>query len=175
MTRIILVYGVLAGAVIIASMILTIVLHAGHSMLLGYTIMLAALTLIFVGVKRYRDVERGGVIGFLPALGVGLGIALVASVIYVAVWEIYMWTTGYSFFADYAKSVIDAKRAQGATPAELAALSAQMQEMGRQYAQPLYRMMTTLIEILPVGVVVALISAVLLRMRGFLPARAAAG
>lgn len=174
MTRIVVVYGVLAGAVIITSMILTIVLHAGHSLLLGYAIMLAALTLIFIGVKRYRDVERGGVIGFLPAFGMGLAIALVASAIYVLVWEIYMWATGYTFFADYTASVIAAKKAQGASPAEVTALTQQMAEMGRQYAQPVYRMVMTLFEILPVGVVVALISALLLRIRSFLPARGAA-
>jgi hypothetical protein len=175
MTRIAVVYGVLAGAVTISSMITGMLLDTGHSLLLGYVIMLAALTLIFIGVKRYRDAELGGVIRFLPALGMGLGIAFVASLIYVAGWEIYMWATGYTFFASYANSVIAAKQAQGASPAEIAELTKQMAAMGQQYGQPLYRMVMTLFEILPVAVVVALISAALLRMRSFLPARAAAG
>ncbi len=180
MTRIIFVFGGLAGAVIIASTILDILLGVGHSKMhlpewvdyvIGYVIMLAGLTLVFVGVKRYRDVALGGVIRFTTALGVSLGIAAVSSAIYVLGWEAYLWATGYTFFNDYAKSVIDAKRAAGASPAEIAKLTAAMAEMSREYARPLNRMVMTLFEIAPVGVVVAVISAGLIRMRGFLPAR----
>jgi hypothetical protein len=141
------------------------------SMLTGYLIMLAAFSLIFIGIKRCRDTELGGVIRFWTALGVGLGIALVASAIYVAGWELYMYLTNYTFFDSYAKGVIAAKRASGASAAEIAKLTREMAAMGRQYAEPLYRMVMTLFEILPVGVVVALISAALLRNSRFLSMR----
>lgn len=170
MTRIIFVYGMLAGVVTISSMLLGMSMSA-HSVWAGYAIMLAALSLIFIGIKRYRDAELGGVIRFPTALGVGLGIALVASMFYVAGWELYMYLTNYTFFDSYAKSVIAAKRASGASAAEIAKLTSEMTAMGKHYAEPLYRMVMTLFEILPVGVVVALISAALLRMRNFLPTR----
>lgn len=162
MIRIIVVYGAIAGAVTITSMLLGMSLGA-HSVWAGYVIMLAALSLIFIGIKRYRDTELGGVIRFPAALGVGLGIALVASVVYVVGWELYMYLTNYTFFASYAQSIIAAKRASGASAADIAKLTAEMTAMGEHYAEPLYRMVMTLFEILPVSVVVALISAALLR------------
>ena len=172
MIRIILIYGILAGAVIIGSLIAGLVLNARHfPEWAGYLIMLAALSLIFVGVKRYRDTMKGGVIRFFEAAGVGLGIAAVASIIYVAGWEIYLWATDYSFFAAYMKGAIAAKKAAGASPAELAKLTADMTAMAKAYANPLRRMGITLLEILPVGVAVAIFSAGLLRFSRLLPAR----
>ncbi|MEI9902647.1 MAG: DUF4199 domain-containing protein [Asticcacaulis sp.] len=171
MIRFILVYGVIAGLIVMSNYAVALFGgHNGHSLWAGYTVMLAALSLVFIGIKRYRDTQLGGVIRFTTALGVGFGIAAVASAMYVLGWEVYMWATHYTFFDDYAQSVIAAKRAHGASEADIAKLSAQMAEMGRSYANPLYRMMMTLLEIAPVGVIVTLISAGLLRMRGFLPA-----
>jgi hypothetical protein len=170
MTRIILIYGLIAGAVVISSMLLSISFSEG-SLLTGYLIMLAAFSLIFVGIKKYRDSELGGVIRFPAALAVGLGIAMVASVIYVLGWELYMWRTHYAFFDTYTQGIIAAKQAAGASAADLARLSDKLAAQSKQYAQPLYRMMLTLLEILPVGVLVALISAALLRKSSFLPRR----
>ena len=63
-------YGLLSGFVIIVTMIAGIALSGSGSFFssewFGYLVMLVALTFIFVGVKRYRDVERGGVIKFGP-------------------------------------------------------------------------------------------------------------
>ena len=65
-------YGLLSGFVIIVTMLAGITLSDNGSFFssewFGYLVMLVALTFIFVGVKRYRDVERGGVIRFLSAI-----------------------------------------------------------------------------------------------------------
>jgi hypothetical protein len=93
-----LVYGAIAGAIAISLMSATIALdltgHDSTSMLVGYLIMLAALSLIFVGVKRYRDVECGGIIRFGRAFLLGLGIAVVAGLIYAIGWEAYLAASG---------------------------------------------------------------------------------
>src|SRR5688572_4183841 len=171
MYRIMLVYGGLAGAIAIAAM--TINMSAGvHSLLVGYLILFAALSLIFVGIKTYRDRELGGVIRFSTAFGVGIGIALVASVVYVAVWEIYLAVTDYSFFDDYVRAETEAKRADGATAAEIARMQAEMTAMGESYNNSLLmRIGFTLLEVLPVGLLVTLVSAALLRNSRFLAAR----
>jgi hypothetical protein len=94
MYRSMLVYGGLAGAIAIATM--TISISAGvESLVVGYLILFAALSLIFVSIKRYRDVALGGVIRFTTAAKLGLGIAAVASIVYVLGWELYLWSTGY--------------------------------------------------------------------------------
>ena len=58
--------------------------------------MLLAFTMVFVGIKHYRDKALGGVIRFLPALGVGLGISAVASLFWVVGWELTL-ATGFDF------------------------------------------------------------------------------
>lgn len=175
MTRIALVYGTIAGVVVIACTIAAYALTGlGHANTewLGYLIMILALTMIFFGVKRYRDRERGGVIKFLPAFLMGLAIAVVAGIAYVATWEAYIAITGRDFITEYTSAIIEAQRAKGVTGAPLDATIAEMQALKVQYADPLFRLPMTFLEIFPVGLIIALISAVILRNPRALPARA---
>jgi hypothetical protein len=171
MIRLILTYGLISGLVIVLSITANIVLAGGHSLWLGYLIMLVALSSILVGVKQHRDRALGGVIKFRTALMVGLGIALTASLAYVAVWEAYLALTHYAFMDQYTASMLAAKRAAGVSGAAYAKAAAEMETMRRQYANPLYRLPMTLMEIFPVGLLVALVSAALVRNPRFLPAR----
>jgi Protein of unknown function (DUF4199) len=170
MTRTILIYGLASGAVTILGMIVTMQL-GGHSLLLGYLTMLVALSVILVGVKQHRDRALGGVIKFTTAFLMGLGIAIAASLVYVAIWEAYLAMTHYTFMDQYTGQMLAAKRAAGVTGAAYAKAVAQMDEMRRQYANPLYRLPETFIEIFPVGLLVALVSAALVRNPKFLPAK----
>lgn len=169
------VYGGIAGAIVVGIIVATIALdlpsHA-TSEWLGYLVMLVALSLIFVGVKRYRDVEYGGVIRFGRAFGLGLGIAAVAALVYVVGWEIYLAASGWDFMSGYAGSVIDGMRAKGASAAAIEAKAAEMRELADMYRNPLFRVPMTFVEIFPVGLLVALVSAALLRNPKLLPARA---
>lgn len=170
MQRIILIYGAGAGLAVILSIIVGLMLSGGaetpHAQeWLGYLIMLIALSLIFVGIRRYRDQHLGGVIRFGTAMLVGLGIAAVAGVMYVAVWEIYLAMTDYAFMGEYARGIIAEKQAQGVSGAELQAVTERMETLKTQYANPLFRIPMTFLEIFPVGVLITLISAAILRGR----------
>jgi hypothetical protein len=175
MLRIILTYGLISGVVIIAGMVLSWQLTHGEghkeNLFLGYLIMLVALSTILVGVRQYRDQALGGVIKFGPAFGVGLGIALAASVAYVATWEVYLATSHTDFIGQYTEQMLAAKRAAHVTGAAYQKALAEAASMRAAYANPLTRMGMTFIEIFPVGLVVALVSAFLLRNPRFLPAR----
>jgi len=176
--RYVLVYGVIAGAITIAAISSSFVfegLNHLQSEWFGYLVMLVALSLIFVGVKRYRDVECGGVVGFAKAFLVGLGIAVVAGVVYVAGWEAYLATTEGNFIQNYAAAMLADMRASGASTADIAATEREMAWALEIYEQPLPRMGVTFLEIFPVGLLVALISAAVLRNPRVLPARAAGG
>jgi hypothetical protein len=170
-----LIYGLLAGVIVVvvitAGIKLSALFSGFHSEWFGYLVMLVALTFIFVGVKRYRDQEKGGVIRFLPAFGLGLAIAVVAGLAYVVTWESYVAISHYNFFDDYIASVLRAQRAAGASPAKIAAKMAELQALKVSYANPLFRLPMTFMEIFPVGFVVALVSAALLRNPRILPAR----
>jgi hypothetical protein len=72
---------------------------------------------------------------------------------------------------DYTASMLAAKRAAGVTGAAYAKAVAEVEQMRRQYANPLYRLPETFIEIFPVGLLVALVSAGLLRNPKFFPAK----
>jgi hypothetical protein len=177
MLRTILIYGVLGGLVVAIPMNLLLVLlphqEGASGYLIGYTLMLVALSFVFVGVKRYRDRVLGGVIKFLPAFLIGLGISVVAGIIYVIAWEISLAATNYTFINDYAAAAIEAERAKGVPRERLDAFIAQMEQMKAAYANPLFRLPMTFIEIFPVGLIVSLVAALLLRNSRFLPARPA--
>ena len=171
----ILTYGTIAGLIVGASTFATAFLWSGApsaiGMVIGFTIMLIAFSAIFIAVKRQRDKEGGGVIRFWPALGLGLGISVVASLFYVIGWEASLALSDTDFMGVYTAQMIEQKRAAGASAAELARYTAEMQEFRRQYQDPLYRMPITFTEIFPVGVLVSLVSAALLRNPRFLSAR----
>ena len=167
-------YGLLAGGFNIACVFAISAMgleHSQFSIVYGYLIMFAALSLVFVGVKQVRDTRFGGVIRFWYALVVGLAISLVATLTYVVGWEAYLWATHYTFFDHYAAEVLASKRAAGASPAALAKLSTDLATQARAYAEPVGRMAMTAFEILPPAIVVSLISAALLRKSSFLPFR----
>lgn len=169
------IYGTLAGLVIIGVM-LTGIVASDHdsvfaSMWFGYSVMLVAMTFMFVGVKRFRDVEHGGVIRFWPAFRMGLGIAAVSAIAYILVWEIYLAATGYRFMDDYLAGIARDLQAQGRSAAEVAREMAGYEWMRTSYPNPLVRIPLTFLEIFPIGLLAALVSAGLLRNPKVLPAR----
>lgn len=175
----ILFHGLIAGLIVGVPMIVVAVTLGDKAptgnlgVLIGYTTMLVALSVIFLAVKRHRDVVNGGVIKFLPAFLMGLGISAVAGILYVLAWEATLVLTGLDFGAFYTEHLMEAARARGASEAELAAELEKAQAFAKMYANPLFRMPITFTEILPVGILVSLVSALLLRNSRFMPARAA--
>jgi hypothetical protein len=170
-----LIYGAIAGAItvsLVSAMIgMGLTGHDETAMWVTYLIMLVALSLIFVGVKRYRDVECGGVIRFGRAFLLGLGMAAAAGLIYAIGWEIFQAASGYDFIAEYSASILDGMRAKGASAAAIEAKAAEMRDFAESYRNPLFRVPMVFIEIFPVGLLVALVSAALLRNPKLLPAR----
>src|SRR4249919_870701 len=124
MFRDILKYGLIAGLIVGGIdfvMFTTMEKHDfDNGMLIGYSIMLVALTAVFVGIKRHRDVELGGVIRFWPALGMGVAISFIAGLFYVLSWEASQAVTGGDFATTYANYVLEQARAKGESAAALA-------------------------------------------------------
>jgi hypothetical protein len=136
-----------------------------------YLVMLVALSMVFVGVKQYRDKVLGGVIHFAPSLGLGLAISAVAGIFYAAAWEISQVFMKFDFAGFYAKAMVENVRAAGGNPEAVAQASKQASEFLVQYSNPFFRVPMTFLEIFPVGVLVSLISAALLRNSRLLPAK----
>lgn len=175
MQKIALTYGVISGTITILTMILGLMVSDGGSFLsselFGYLIMLIALSMIFLGIKRYRDQELGGVIRFLPAFAMGLAIAVIAGLVYTLVWEFYSMSNGYAFIDNYVNSAIEAKRGAGLTAEKLAQEIAALEEMRTDYGKVYIRMPMTFLEIFPVGLIIAILSAAILQNPKILPVR----
>jgi hypothetical protein len=168
--------GVLAGLIVGIPMSVITISMSGQTMMrygmvIGYLTMLIGLSTVFIAIKRHRDADLGGVIGFWRAFGLGLGISFIAGVLYVVCWEAACAIAHLDFAGSYAKAMIAQQQAKGASAEALARITAEMEQFKIQYANPLYRLPMTFAEIFPVGVLVSLVSAALLRNSRFLPAR----
>jgi hypothetical protein len=175
MLRIILVYGVIGGLIVALPMTVSMLTVAENAVpesaaLYGYLSMLLAFTMVFVGIKHYRDKRLGGVIRFGTALGIGLGISAVASLFWVVGWEITL-ASGFDFGGAYLDSLVAAAEARGASAAELDRIRAETAEFLASYANPLFRLPLTFIEMFPLGALISLVSAALLKNSRFFPAR----
>ena len=174
MRRIVLTHGTLAGLVMSAMLVAVLPFREQIGFewgaLVGYASMVAAFLLVHFGVRAYRDQVGGGEVSFGRALGVGALIALVASVCYVVTWQIVYFGFLPDFMAEVQAYSLERMRAGGATAAELAAERAEMARFAARYRNPAFNAAVTLLEPLPVGLLVALVSAIVLRR----PRRAAA-
>ena len=170
-----LIYGGLSAAVLTAFIAIVATLHERvdfvATMTFGYSVMLVAMSFVFVGVKRYRDVEGGGVIRFGRALGLGLLIALIACLVYVLIWEAYLAITHYRFMDDYIAKLLRDAQASGKSATDIAKMTTEFDGMREMYANPLIRLPMTFMEVAPVGLLVAVVSAALLRNPRVFPAR----
>ena len=132
---------------------------------MGYASMVLAFSLIFVGIKQYRDNFNGGYITFGKAFKTGLYIALIASTFYVGVWLVVY----YFFFPDFIQRFSHLQelqsRADGKSPAEVQQAVASLVKMGQLYKNPLFNILFTYGEILPVGLIMSLIAAGILKKK----------
>lgn len=169
MKKIVLTFGLRAGVVLSAAMALTVPfmhrIDTSLGMVIGYTSMVLGFLFIYFGVRSYRDTAGGGRIGFGRAFATGALIALVGSACYVATWEVIYFNFTPNFLEEYQARVIQQERAAGASEAALAAKRAEMAQMARLYKNPLFNAAITFAEPLPVGLVIALVSAGVLSRR----------
>lgn len=167
MKKIVWTFGLIAGAILSAMMLATMpfITEIGdRSEIIGYTTMVVAFLLIFFGVRAYRDNVSGGTIRFGRAFGVGILIALIASLCYTATWEALYF--GRPSFRQKFTGFYEAQiRAKGGTPAEVDKKIAEARQFAEMYSNPVINAGITLLEPLPVGLVIALVSAGVLSRR----------
>ncbi|WP_304232088.1 DUF4199 domain-containing protein [Jiulongibacter sediminis] len=136
----------------------------GTSQLMGYISMMLALVLIYFGIRERKMKELGGEITFLDALKTGAMIALICSVIYTISWMIIsgIYPEVNESIANMYRNEINAKDIDDAQKAvELA----EVNEMMQNYQNPIFKFGITMLEILPLGLVVSLISSIILRTK----------
>ncbi|MDB4890549.1 MAG: hypothetical protein JWL61_2404 [Gemmatimonadetes bacterium] len=160
MKRIVWTFGLISGAILSLMMAISMAFigHIGDKgMIIGYTTMVVSFLMVFVGIKTYRDNVLGGSIGFVRAFQVGILIAMIGSMCYVATWEVLFY--GSSVGEKVLAQMIEKEKTRGANQAENDANVAKMRKFHEQYHNPFINSALTFIEAFPVGLVITLVSA----------------
>lgn len=170
MKKTVLTFGLISGAILSAMMLITLPFHDAigfdRGMIVGYTTMVLAFLLVFFGVRSYRDNVAGGTVRFGRAFAVGALIAAVASLCYVATWEvIYFGGIAPDYLAEYQVHVLAKERAKGQTEEAIARKKAELDKFAEMYKNPAVNAAYTFLEPLPVALIVALVSAGVLSRR----------
>ena len=173
MKKNIIIYGLIAGIVVSILMLFSIN-YIGHvdgkvdydtSLLIGYASMLIAFSLVYVGIRNYRDKYNGGVISFGKAFKIGIMIVLIASTIYVVAWLIDYFFFIPDFMEKFSAQELDKLKTSGVSQIEIDKQTKEMADFARMYKNPLFNAMMTYAEILPVGLIVTLISSLILKRK----------
>jgi len=170
MKKNVLVFGVISGLIAAVTMLISMEVVINNpkyhgSMWVGYGSMIVAFSLIFVVIKNLRDKFNNGFISFGKAFKTGLLIALIGSTMYVIAWMVDYYCFHPDFMQLYTNSVLSKAKEAGADAAELARQQAQMASYTQMYKNPVMLMVLTYMEILPVGIVIALIAALILKRK----------
>lgn len=171
MKKTVLIFGAIAGLIAAAMLFISMPLMGNGTLsfengeIIGYAIMIIAMSMIFFGVKSLRDNHNEGKITFGKAFQTGVSIALVAGVVYALGWEVHMaMGTGPEDFMDkYTMQYVEQMQSEGASQQEIDEMKAEMRSMSEMYKNPVMRFGMTLMEILPVGLVITLITAAVIR------------
>ena len=173
MKKNIIVYGLIGGIVVTTLMLFNV--HSlsyrdgkfdyDRGLVIGYATMLIAFSLVYVGIRNYRDKYNGGVISFGKAFKIGIMMVLIASTIYVIAWLIDYYFFSTDFMEKYAAAMLDKLKASGASQIEIDKETKEMASFVRMSKNPLFTAMMTYVEILPVGLIVTLISSLILKRK----------
>ena len=169
MKKTVLTFGLISGVILSVlmggSLLLSRKIGSGHSLALGYTIMVASFLLLYFGIRSYRDNILAGQISFGRAFTCGLLITLITTVCYVAAWEVLYFNFMPHFMDSYFAAQIHKVQTSGLDPTTTAAKVAAIQHSQQLYQNPLVNIAYTLMEPLPIGLLITLISAALLRRK----------
>ncbi len=160
------IYGTPPGLIVITFMICSFTFfgfnHDASSMVVGFLMMFLAFSILFLGIRRFKNQNLGGFIKFSKALSLGLAMVVFSGIAYVIIWEIYTAMTDNAFIGQYTDNLIELEKAKDLAPEALADFIAKAEAREIKYANPFYRMPVTFSEIASMGLIVSLLSALVL-------------
>lgn len=170
MKRNVLVFGTIAGLIISVFMFVSMLFFSNSSdfsgsMLVGYASMLIAFSFVFVGIKNFRDKYNDGLITFGKAFSIGFLISLIASTFYVITWMLELKFVIPDFMESYGAHMLKQVKESGASQIQIDKTIAEMAYYREIYKNPVFVALLTYMEILPIGLLVTLISALILKKK----------
>ena len=131
----------------------------------GYTAIVLCFLLVFFGIRSYRENVGNGSITFGRAFAVGILITLISCVFCVVTWEIIYFKLMPDFAEKFTTYAVEQVRASGGSQQMIDAKVAEMKDLVVKLNNPLMNAAFTFIEPFPVGLLLTLISAAILRRR----------
>ena len=168
MKKIILSFGLISGA--IASLMMTLAMFfqnkiGSHSYVIGYATIVLSMLLTFFGIRSYRDNVGNGQITFTKAFTVGISIAIISCLCYVATWEVIFYNYMPDFMDKYTAHRIEELKTSGENAAVVQEKIEKLNNTKESYKNPLVNIAWTFIEPFPVGLVITVISAAVLKKK----------
>jgi hypothetical protein len=170
-----LVFGTIAGVLISTFMGISMAImgcgsgemDAGNSsMIIGFSAMAVSFSFIFVGIKNFRDKQNGGVLPLGKGIVLGLFISLIASTLYVITWAVEFHFFMPDFMDKYAAMQAKQLQESGMSSIALEEALKEIEKTSSDYKHnPLVFALYTYMEILPVGILITLISAFILKRK----------
>ncbi len=174
MRKTVLTFGLIGGGIIAILMSATVPfahrIGFDKGVIVGYTTMVAAFLMIFFGIRSYRENVGDGKISFGRGVAVGMLITLIVTVCYVATWEVMYFKFMPDFCDKYAAYAIEKARAAGASAQKIQATADEMKRFKVMLDNPFINAALTFTEPFPIGLIVTLISAAILRKKSGAPA-----
>ena len=169
MKKTVLTFGLISGTILSLMMFATIPfmeqIGFDNGMIIGYTTMVISFLMVFFGIRWYREELGDGKITFAKAFVIGILITLISCVFYVVSWEVIYFNFIPDFFEKYATYALEKARAAGASQQDLDTQRRELESMAQMYKNPLINAAITFLEPFPVGLLMTLISAAILRRR----------
>jgi hypothetical protein len=169
MKKTVLTFGLISGAISAAMMLATVPLadkigfEKGE--FLGYTVIVLSALMVFFGVRSYRENAAGGRMTFGRGFAVGILITLISSACYVGTWEIVYYKLMPDFNEKYTAHMVERAKASGESQQKIDEKVRQAQQFKQMYDKPAVNVAMTFAEVFPIGLLVTLVSAGILRKK----------
>lgn len=171
-------YGLISGAISSSLMIITSLVGKAiiekngnltqffdYGLYLGFTCIILSLTLVFVGIKSFRDNQNGGKITFAKAFQIGILVTVISCVFYALTWLVCFYNLFPTFMEDYGAYHLQQLKESGASATLIAQQTTEMQQAAKDYQNPFYNFAITFMEPFPVGLLMTVVSAFVLKKK----------
>ncbi|RYG01421.1 MAG: DUF4199 domain-containing protein [Chitinophagaceae bacterium] len=170
MKRNVLVFGLILGVLSCINVVMMVDMvynrpNAKPNDVIGYAAMVIVFSLTFFGIRNYRNKQLNGIISFGKAFKTGALIALLGSTVYVIFWMFYHYLVVPDFIDKYISFALNNCQRSGFNAEQMAEKTKELENMREMYKSPVFVALITYSEVLPIGLIVALISALILKRK----------
>jgi len=169
MKKTVVTFGLISGVISSLMMVATVPfadrIGFDKGAIVGYTAIVLSFLLLFFGIRSYRDNVGNGQITFGKAFAVGISITVISCIFYVVTWEILYFNFLPDFMDKYSVYIVEKLKASGASAAAVQVKVQELKKYKELYDNPFFNALMTFIEPFPIGLVITLISAAVLRKK----------